>query len=153
VREVWTDATNFSSRPDLHARAYDSLRYNAARFNPSRMSLSTKPQNEMSWTKAVVIGLAVAAMLLVTLGFIPSIFRYWWASNSQTIVEPFLRDTLNIRFKDTYTLVRIHDAISMGYQTFAFAVPIAATYFILEKRRRRLGLRGAEPVKGYLPGK
>lgn len=115
--------------------------------------MSTKPHKEMSWTKAIVIGLAITGVTLVTLGFIPSIFRYWWASNSSTLIEPFLRDTLNIKLKETYTLVRIHDAISMGYQTFAFAVPIAGTYFILEKRRRRLGLRGAEPVKGYLPGK
>jgi hypothetical protein len=115
--------------------------------------LSTRAGSELTWTKAIVLGTGITILLLVFLGFIPSIFRYWWASESQNIVEPFLRNTFHIKLKESYTLVRIHDAISMGYQTTVFAVPVVATYILGEKRRRRLGLRGAEPVKGYLPGK
>ncbi|HLF70285.1 MAG TPA: hypothetical protein VI541_04955 [Actinomycetota bacterium] len=107
---------------------------------------------ELTWTMAILKALAITAFLLIFLGFVPSIFRYWWAGNSDNISQ-FLADTVGIRFKEPYTLVRLHDAISMGYQTVAFAIPVAATYFILERRRRRLGQRGAEPVKGYLPGK
>ncbi|MEO7802905.1 MAG: hypothetical protein ABIS18_00095 [Actinomycetota bacterium] len=114
--------------------------------------MSAQPKTEMTWTKATMIAVGITAILLVTLGFVPSIFRYWWASNGDAIAE-FINNTTGIEFKDTYTLVRIHDAISMGYQTFAFAIPVVLTYIIGEKRRRRLGLRGAEPVKGYLPGK
>lgn len=110
-------------------------------------------KQEMTWTKAVIFGMVLTVFLLVSLGFIPSIFRYWWAANSQDVVGPFITETLGIPMKDPYTLVRLHDAISMGYQTTAFAIPVAACYFILEKRRKRLGLRGNEGVKGYLPGK
>lgn len=110
-------------------------------------------KREMTWTKAVLFGLVLTVILLIFLGFIPSLFRYWWAGNAQKVVEPFMADTLSIELKDPYTLVRIHDAISMGYQTTVFALPVAATYFIMEKRRKRMGLRGSEGVKGYLPGK
>lgn len=115
--------------------------------------MSTKPASEMTWTKAVLIGMAITVALLVGLGFIPSFLRYWWAANSTTIVLPFLEDLTGYTFKDTYTMVRIHDAISMGYQTTVFVIPVAATYILMERRRKRLGQRGSEAVKGYLPGK
>ncbi len=106
----------------------------------------------MTWTKAVMVALVISAMLLITLGFIPSIFRYEWGKRSDTIAT-FIQDTTGYELKDRYTLVRIHDIVSMGYQTNVFAVAVIATYKIMEKRRRRLGLRGSEAVKGYMPGK
>lgn len=116
--------------------------------------MSANLRREMTWTRAVLVAIAITAALLVTLGFVPSIFRYWWASNSQTKVQPFMANTLNIELKDPYTLVRIHDAISMGYQTNVFLVFAVVTYKVMDKRRRRLGQRGAEGVKmAYLPGK
>lgn len=117
-----------------------------------RPFMSAKPKTDMTWTRATMIAVGITAILLVTLGFVPSILRYWWATNSDDIAE-FIDNTTGIKFKDTYTLVRLHDAVSMGYQTMAFAIPVVLTYIIGEKRRRRLGQRGAEPVKGYLPGK
>jgi len=41
----------------------------------------------------------------------------------------------------------------MGYQTTVFAAVIVGAYVWGERRRRRLGQRGADDVKGYLPGK
>lgn len=107
---------------------------------------------EMTWARAIVLAILISSILTVTLGFIPSIIRYEWESNSDTIAS-FVRDKTGYEFKDPYTLVRIHDAISMGYQTVAFAIPVVATYVIMEKRRRKSGQRGAPSVKGYLPGK
>ena len=52
-----------------------------------------------------------------------------------------------------YTSTRVRDAISLGYQSTVFAGIIVAAYVYGEKRRRRLGQRGADDVKGYLPGK
>lgn len=106
----------------------------------------------MTWAKAVVLATVISAALIVTLGFVPSIFRYEWNNRTDAMVE-FIKDRTGFEFKDDYTMVRIHDAISMGIQTVIFAVPIAATYILGERRRRRLGLRGADSVKGYLPGK
>lgn len=109
-------------------------------------------KSEMTWGKAVIAGIALTGVLIVTLGFIPSIFRYEWGKRSDEIAE-FVKDKTGYEFRDRYTLVRIHDAISMGYQTVAFAVPLVVTYIMLDKRRRRLGQQGAPSVKGYLPGK
>ena len=106
----------------------------------------------MSWVKAVVLATVITGVLIIVLGFFPSILRYEWEARMDSMAA-FVADTTGFEFKDTYTLVRIHDAISMGIQTFIFAVPIAATYILGERRRRRLGLRGTEGVKGYLPGK
>lgn len=113
--------------------------------------MSKRPK-ELTWAGAVLRGIGITALLLIFLGFVPSFLRYWWAANGDKIAS-FLQHTVGIKFKETYTLVRLHDAVSMGYQTVAFAVPIALTYILMEKRRRRLGQRGADPVKGYLPGK
>lgn len=106
----------------------------------------------MTWTKAIIVALVISATFLITLGFVPSIFRYEWSKRSDTIAS-FIQDKTGYEFKDRYTLVRIHDIVSMGYQTNVFAVAVIATYKIMEKRRRRLGLRGSEAVKGYMPGK
>ncbi|MGH2772695.1 MAG: hypothetical protein ACRDIU_06120 [Actinomycetota bacterium] len=109
-------------------------------------------RSQMTWPKAVIAGLVITAILIVVLGFIPSIFRYEWGKRSDDIAE-FIKDKTGYEFKDRYTLVRIHDAISMGYQTTVFAIPLVLTYIMGEKKRRRLGQGGASPVKGYLPGK
>lgn len=114
--------------------------------------MSRQPDQEWTWVKAIIVSVIISALLIVFLGFIPSIFRYEWANRSDALAT-FIEERVGYEFKDRYTLVRIHDAISMGYQTFVFAIPIVATYVLGERRRRRLGLRGSEGVKGYLPGK
>lgn len=106
----------------------------------------------MTWVKAIIMSTVITGILIVFLGFLPSIFRYTWDSNAEKIGE-VINSLTGIEFKDPYTLVRIHDGVSMGIQTFIFAIPVAATYILGERRRRRLGLRGGEGVKGYLPGK
>jgi hypothetical protein len=104
----------------------------------------------MSWPKAVMVGLVITGVLLIALAWIPSHFTYFWWE--QLKPADLLKKLTGHDF-EPYSLVRIRDAISMGYQTFAFAIPIVATYVIMEKRRRALGQRGADDVKGYLPGK
>lgn len=106
----------------------------------------------MTWSRAIIVATLITSVLFVTLGFIPSIARYAWDNNTDAMIA-FVADKTGFEFKDSYTMVRIHDSISMGVQTFFFAVPVALTYILGEKRRRRLGLRGSDGVKGYLPGK
>lgn len=114
--------------------------------------MSKQSEPEMTWVKAIVLSTIITALLIIFLGFIPSIFRYWWSSNSDQIATT-IKNLTGIEIKDRYNLVRIHDAISMGVQTFIFVIPVTAAYVLGERRRRRLGLRGTEGVKGYLPGK
>lgn len=106
---------------------------------------------ELTWTKAVMIGLGISAFLLVTLAWVPSFFTYWWDGKAQQIID--LVQNLLRREIQPYTNVRLRDAISMGYQSTVFAAVIAAAYIVNERRRRRRGQRGADEVKGYLPGK
>lgn len=115
-------------------------------------ALSKQSEPEMTWVRAIVLSTIITALLIIFLGFIPSIFRYWWSSNSDQIATT-IKNLTGIEIKDRYNLVRIHDAISMGVQTFIFVIPVTAAYVLGERRRRRLGLRGTEGVKGYLPGK
>jgi len=114
--------------------------------------LSRQPEREWTWARAIIVATLITAALLVTLGFLPSILRYTWDNNTDAMIA-FIADKTGFEFKDSYTMVRIHDAITMGLQSVIFAIPIAATYILGERRRRRLGLRGSDAVKGYLPGK
>lgn len=107
-------------------------------------------RKEMTWPKAVLIGMVITGLLLIFLAWIPSHFTYFWWE--QLKPGERLEQMTGHEFQP-YTLVRIRDAISMGFQTVFFAIPIVATYVIMEKRRRALGQRGADDVKGYLPGK
>lgn len=109
------------------------------------------PTGEMTWTKAVVLGLVITVVLLIFLVFIPSQFIYWYGGQESKVVA--LLDKTTGRKWDPYIAVRLRDMIVMGYSTTMFAIPVAATYFIMERRRRRLGLRGAEQPKEYLSGK
>ncbi len=106
----------------------------------------------MSWVRAIILATIINGLLIVFLGFLPSIFRYEWDNRAEDISSA-ITSVSGIEIDDPYTLVRIHDAVSMGIQTFIFVIPVAATYILGEKRRRRRGLRGNEGVKGYLPGK
>lgn len=113
------------------------------------MSQAAK-RKEMTWTRAVLLGLFVTGLLLIFLAWIPSHFTYFWWEKLNPGEN--LKKITGHEFQP-YTLVRIRDSISMGAQTVLFAIPIVATYVIMEKRRRALGQRGADDVKGYLPGK
>lgn len=106
----------------------------------------------MTWVRAIILSTVITGLLIIFLGFLPSIFRYEWDNRAEDI-SAAITNVSGIQIDDPYTLVRIHDAVSMGLQTFIFVIPVAATYILGEKRRRRLGLRGNEGVKGYLPGK
>jgi hypothetical protein len=105
---------------------------------------------EMTWTRAVMTGLFITGLLLIFLAWIPSHFTYFWWEKLNP--SELLKKLTGHQFQP-YSLVRIRDSISMGYQTVAFAIPIVATYVIMERRRRAMGQRGADDVKGYLPGK
>jgi len=119
-----------------------------------RRSAST----ELSWTKAVALGMGITIFLLITLAWIPSYFTYWWAARDASAVK-IVQDVVHKipgfahHTIQPYTSTRVRDAISMGYQTTVFAAIIVAAYLYGERKRRRLGQRGADDVKGYLPGK
>jgi hypothetical protein len=123
--------------------------------------VSARPQTELTWTKAIFLGFVVTAALLLLLVWIPSHFTYYIWDRFNASALPFglgldlaaFYQNLAGREMDPYTLVRIRDAVSLGYQSTVFAVIIVATYIWGERRRRRLGQRGPDEPRDYLPGK
>jgi hypothetical protein len=114
--------------------------------------MKRQAQAELTWTKAILIGMGISALLLITLAWLPSFFTYWWDGRNEQMIE-LIQKVLGGREIEPYTSTRVRDAISMGFQTFFFAAFIVIPYIWGERRRRRMGLRGADEVKGYLPGK
>ena len=115
-------------------------------------------QTKLTWVKAVLVGMAITIFLLITLAWIPSWYTYWWASRDASAIKIIQNVVHHLpggahHTIQPYTSTRVRDAISMGYQTTVFAAVIVGAYVWGERRRRRLGQRGADEVKGYLPGK
>lgn len=115
-------------------------------------------RTETSWVRAVILGFLIVVGLITFLAWIPSYFTYWWSAHDlsaqktiQSIVHKIPGFTHHT--DQPYTSTRVRDAISMGFQTTVLAVVLAWAYISGEKKRRRLGQRGSDDVKGYLPGK
>jgi hypothetical protein len=126
--------------------------------DPATRMLRRPAKTELTWTKAVAVGLGVTIFLLITLAWIPSYFTYWWSSRDASAVKTIQSIVSHIpglkhHMIQPYTSTRVRDAISLGFQSTVFAGIIVAAFVYGEKRRRRLGQRGADDVKGYLPGK
>src|SRR5205807_10410670 len=102
--------------------------------------------------------LLVTLFLVILHACINSYYPYWWPSRDASTLKILNNVVTHLPgFKhhpiQPYTSPRVLDAISLGYQSTVFAGIIVAAYVYGEKRRRRLGQRGADDVKGYLPGK
>jgi hypothetical protein len=115
-------------------------------------------QTELTWAKAVIVGMGITILLLVTLAWIPSWFTYWWTARDASaikIIQNIVHHLPGLKNHtiQPYTSTRVRDAISLGFQTNVFAGLIVAAYVWGERKRRRLGQRGVDEVKGYLPGK
>jgi hypothetical protein len=113
---------------------------------------------ELTWAKAVLLALGITIFLMVTLAWMPSYYLYWWTNRDltaqkyiQTVVHHI--PTFSHYTIQAYTSTRVRDAIGMGFQTTVLAVVLIAAFVYGEKKRRRLGQRGSDEVKGYLPGK
>lgn len=114
--------------------------------------------SELTWAKAILLALGITIFLLLTLAWIPSYYLYWWSArdtSAQKAIQSVVHHIPGFahHVDDPYTSTRVRDAIIMGYQTTVLAVVLAAAYVHGERKRRRLGQRGADEVKGYLPGK
>ena len=109
----------------------------------------------MSWTKAILIGLAIWVFSIIFLGQVPSVIIYKFDQYVAEIIEfskkiPFVNDAgLNTR-----QVQIVRDLVANGVQIGALFAMLVFAYFWQEKKRKRLGGRGVQdPVKGYLSGK
>ena len=86
-------------------------------------------QTELTWVKAVLVGMAITIFLLITLAWIPSWYTYWWASRDASAIKIIQNVVHHLpggahHTIQPYTSTRVRDAISMGYQTTVFAALI-----------------------------
>jgi len=76
-------------------------------------------QTELTWVKAVLVGLAITIFLLITLAWIPSYYTYWWASRDAAAIKIIQNVVHHLpggahHTIQPYTSTRVRDAISMG---------------------------------------
>lgn len=120
--------------------------------------MKRQANQELTWAKAVMLSLLIVILLIITLAWIPSYYLYWWTTRDLT-AQKYIQDivhripTFSHYTIQPYTSTRVRDAIAMGYETTVLAVFLVGAYVRGEKKRRRLGQRGSDDVKGYLPGK
>jgi uncharacterized SAM-binding protein YcdF (DUF218 family) len=113
---------------------------------------------DLTWAKAILVALGLIIVLIVTLAWIPSYALYWWSARDTT-AQKYIQDVVHAipGFKhhtdDPYLSTRVRDIIINGYESTVLAVVLIGAYVRGERKRRRLGQRGADEVKGYLPGK
>lgn len=108
-----------------------------------------------TWTRAILLGLAIYVFAIITMGQIPSLIIYKFDQYVGEIIEftgklPLINDEgLN-----TQQIKIIRDIVNNGVQITFLAILLIVMYFWQEKKRKRTGAKGLEdPVKGYMSGK
>lgn len=109
----------------------------------------------MSWTRAIVLGIAIWVFAILALGQLPSLIIYKFDQYVADIIEfsgklPVIPDEgLNT------TQVRIvRDLVANGVQMGILVAMLVVAYFWQKAKHKRLGTKDlSDPVKGYMPGK
>jgi hypothetical protein len=109
----------------------------------------------MTWTRAILTGLAIWAIAIVFLGQLPSWIIYKADQSVSTLIEwskkiPLVNDEgLNPK-----QIEMIRDIVANGVQMGALVTMLVIAYFWQERKRKRIGGKGVQDVvKGYMPGK
>ena len=109
----------------------------------------------MTWTRAILLGIAVWVYSIIFMGQIPSLIIYKFDQYVAEIIEftqdlPFVNeDGLN-----TTQIRMIRDIVANGFQITALIVLLVFMYYWQKFKQKRTGAKGLEdPVKGYMPGK
>jgi hypothetical protein len=109
----------------------------------------------MTWTRAIIFGLAIWIFSIAFMGQLPSWIIYKFGNDVSQIIEftkklPFVqKDGLN-----TAQIQIVRDIVANTIQNMVLIGMLVTAYFWQEKKRKRLGTKGPEdPVKGYMSGK
>jgi ABC-type sulfate transport system permease component len=110
---------------------------------------------EMTWTKALVLGLVIIAMLILLLGQLPSMIIYMADQYIAEIVEFTTKiPGVNDAGLNSTQVAIIRDIVANAVQMGLLTAFIVAAYLWQEKKRKRVGGKGLQDtVKGYMPGK
>jgi hypothetical protein len=109
----------------------------------------------MTWTRAILFGLAIWIFSIAFMGQLPSWIIYKFGNDISQIIEftkkiPLVqKDGLN-----TTQVAIVRDIVANTVQNGVLIGMLVVAYFWQEKKRKRLGTKGPEdPVKGYMSGK
>jgi hypothetical protein len=122
-------------------------------INPERLYRYT--DRPMTWTKAVLIGLAVWILAIVFLGQLPSVIIYKFDQYIAEIID-FTKKIpgVNKAGLNTIQIKMIRDVIANAVQMGILTGMLAGAYFWQKAKQKRTGAKGlGDPVKGYMPGK
>ncbi|MGI8407846.1 MAG: hypothetical protein ACR2L3_04985 [Actinomycetota bacterium] len=109
----------------------------------------------MTWTRAILLGLAIFMFAIITMGQIPSLIIYSMDQYVSEIID-FTKKIpgVNPDGLNPKQIAIIRDMINNGVQIGFLVALLAFMYFWQEKKRKRKGTKGPEdPVRGYMPGK
>jgi len=109
----------------------------------------------MTWTRAILLGLAIWFFGIITMGQIPSLIIYSMDQYVSEIID-FTKKIpgVNPDGLNPKQIAIIRDMINNGVQITFLVALLAFMYFWQEKKRKRTGTKGPEdPVRGYMPGK
>ena len=109
----------------------------------------------MTWTRAILLGLAIWVYSIIFMGQIPSLIIYKTDQYVAEIIEFTQKlPLINEEGLNTTQIRMIRDIIANGFQITALIVLLAFMYFWQKAKQKRTGAKGIEdPVKGYMPGK
>ena len=110
---------------------------------------------EMTWTRAILLGLVIWIIAIIFLAQIPSLIIYWADQYVGEIIEFTQKLPLvNEEGLNTTQIRIIRDIVANAVQMTFLAIMLIGAYIWQEKKRKRTGGKGLQDVaKGYMPGK
>ncbi|MGH2734752.1 MAG: hypothetical protein ACRDKZ_04160 [Actinomycetota bacterium] len=109
----------------------------------------------MTWTKAIVLGLAIWMLAIILVGQLPSVIIY----KADTYVAEIIEFSKNIpgvneEGLNPKQIAIVRDIVANTVQMGFLAAALVGMYLWQERKRKRTGTKGVtDTVKGYMSGK
>ena len=110
---------------------------------------------EMTWTRAILLGLLIWCISIVLLGQLPSVIIYKFDQYIAEIID-FTKKIpgVNEAGLNTIQIKMVRDIVANAVQMNLLIVMLVVAYKWQESKRKRTGAKGLQdPVRGYMPGK
>ena len=109
----------------------------------------------MTWTRAILLGLAIWVFSILALGQLPSVIIYKFDQYIAEIID-FSKKIpgVNDAGLNTIQVKIIRDIVANAVQMNILIGMLVFAYFWQKAKIRRTGAKGLQdPVRGYMPGK
>lgn len=109
----------------------------------------------MTWTRAIVLGLALFVLATLLLGQAPSWIIYWFDQQVAEIIDFTTKvPGVNDEGLNAKQVAIVRDIVANTVQNAFLIAFLAGAYFWQKSKQKRTGAKGhTDPVKGYMPGK